>query len=51
MDPTLHTVSLVEKQLPQQGTNFVDCPPNILALLMIEPTTMVSKCNNLRVQD
>ncbi|KAI7852022.1 hypothetical protein BDC45DRAFT_194556 [Circinella umbellata] len=40
MDPTLHTVSLVEKQLPQQGINFVDCPPNILALLMIEPTTM-----------
>ncbi|KAI9495052.1 hypothetical protein BDB00DRAFT_870770 [Zychaea mexicana] len=40
MDPTLKTVSLVENQLPQQGTNFVNCPPNILALLIVEPNTM-----------
>ncbi|KAI8149133.1 hypothetical protein BJV82DRAFT_208337 [Fennellomyces sp. T-0311] len=40
MEPILNTVKLVEQQLSQQGTNFVDCPPNILALLMVEPITL-----------
>lgn len=32
----------VEKQLPKQGTSFVDCPLNILALLITDPSYVVS---------
>ncbi|CDH55066.1 predicted protein [Lichtheimia corymbifera JMRC:FSU:9682] len=36
--PAVRTVEAVEKQLPKQGTSFVDCPLNILALLITDPS-------------
>ena len=38
----MRTVEAVEKQLPKQGTSFVDCPLNILALLITDPSYVVS---------